>query len=97
MYSLGPRFHTELCLFDTHNSFGNTLGASWKAVLSGWEFCSYRGIEEASVQTGNSEETLGVLLSSSSREVELYQEELNDFWYLQNLLLREVRTWQEVS
>ena len=49
------------------------------------------------MQTGNSEETLGVLLSSSSREVELYQEELNDFWYLQNLLLREVRTWQEVS
>lgn len=49
------------------------------------------------MQTGSSEGTLGVLLSSSSREVELYQEELNGCQYLQNLLLRAVRTWQEVS
>lgn len=84
-------------MFDTHNSFGNTVGASWKAACSLWLGILLLQVEGASMQTGNSEGTLGVLLSSSSREVELYQEELNGCQYLQNLLLRAVRTWQEVS
>lgn len=41
MYSQGPYCCAKV--FDTGNSFISTLElTSWKAIISGWEFCSYK-------------------------------------------------------